>query len=74
MSKTPYEIRMELLKLAKDSLFEPTHMKREAMLQEWHAARETDVNKSFPALPQFPSTNEIIAEATKLNAFVSDGR
>ena len=30
MSKTPYEIRLELLKLAKETLFEPIYLKRDS--------------------------------------------
>ena len=71
MSKTPYEIRLELLKLAKDSLFEPIHVRRDALTQEFYSKFETDKSASFPSLPDFPSTDTVIAEAEKLNKFVS---
>jgi len=71
MSKTPYEVRLELLKLAKDSLFEPVHVRRDALLQEFHSKFESDKSAAFPALPDFPSTDTVIAEAEKLNKFVS---
>ena len=77
MSKTPYEIRLDLLKLAKDSLFEATHSRREALMTKFHASRETFVNESaprdplaFPELPDFPDTSAILAEAEKLKNFV----
>jgi len=78
MSKTPYEIRLDLLKLAKESLFEPVFARREARIQEWHASREIYPNETaprdlqpFPTLPDFPSTSEIVAKAEELNRFVS---
>ena len=77
MSKTPYEIRLELLKLAKETLFEPVYTKRESMLAEFHSSRETYPGETgprnplaFPTLPEFPDTAAVIAEAEKLKAFV----
>jgi hypothetical protein len=72
MSKTPYEIRLELLKLAKDSLYEPIYQKRNALSDEYHS-KLTDANRdnlSFPTLPDFPSTTDIIAKAEELKKFV----
>lgn len=80
MSKTPYEIRLELLKLANEILCTPVFQTREAKLQEWHASRERFPDetapqdpKPFPALPDFPSTDEIIERAKVLNEFVTNG-
>ena len=77
MSKTPYEIRLELLKLAKETLFEPIYTKREAMLAEFHSSRETYPGEtgprnpmSFPSLPEFPDTAAVIKEAEKLKGFI----
>jgi hypothetical protein len=81
MSKTPYEIRLELLKLAKDSLYDPVFQKRQNLMDEFLSKREVFVGMSgpteeqlalkFPTMPDFPSTDTIIAEAEKLNNFVS---
>jgi len=71
MSKTPFEIRMELLKLAKESLFEPIFIQRDNLNMAYEAAKERDPTTKFPDFPKFPTTAEIIAEAEKLNAFVS---
>jgi len=68
MSKTPYEIRLELLKLAKDSLYEPIYQKRSALSDEFHA-KLTDANRgtlSYPTFPDFPSTTDIISKAEEL--------
>ena len=79
MSKTPYEIRLELIKLAKDSLFEGTVSKRDALLQEYHSSLNVYPGESqpknpkpFPEMPTFPSSEDIIAEAKKLKAFVDN--
>lgn len=77
MSKTPYEIRLELLKLAKDTLFEPIYSKREELMNEYHSSRETFVNetaprspKDFPSMPNWPSVEDIVSQAEKLKSFV----
>jgi len=72
MSKTPYEIRLELLKLAKDSLYEPIYQKRNALSDEYHS-KLTEANREshpFPTLPDFPTTTDIIAKAEELKKFV----
>jgi len=72
MSKTPYEIRLELLKLAKDSLWEPIYQTRDAKLQEYHS-KLTEANRGtlpFPTLPDFPSSTEIVVKAEELKKFV----
>ena len=72
MSKTPYEIRLELLKLAKDALWEPVYQTRDAKLQEYHS-KLTEANRetlAFPTLPDFPSSTDIVAKAEELKKFV----
>ena len=72
MSKTPYEIRLELLNLAKEILQGPIYQKRESLSDEYHS-KLTDANRftlPFPAMPDFPSTTDIIAEAEALKKFV----
>jgi len=76
MSMTPYEIRLELLKMAKDMLEQDYHAKREGLQQQWHT--QVDAAKiagtqspEFPALPPFPTEDEIVKKAEALNQFVS---
>jgi hypothetical protein len=72
-NKTPYEIRLELLKLANEVLVAPVFNARDAIMQEYHS-KLTDDNRellSFPLLPAFPTTVDIIAEAEKMNEFIS---
>ena len=73
MSKTPYEVRLELLKLAQGTLFDPVYAKRDQMLNEYESLRETQPNIPYPTLPKFPTTEDIIAEAEKFNKFISNG-
>lgn len=70
---TPYEVRLEVLKLVEGLLNNPIHSKRSALIDEYHAMREIDPNIKFPTLPDFPTTEDIIAEAEKLNKFISNG-
>lgn len=73
MSKTPYEIRLELLKLANEILVTPIFQRREALLNEYHSklTEENRQSVTFPTLPEFPTTETIISEAERLNKFIS---
>ena len=73
MAKTPYEIRLELLKLAKDILTEPIISTRDNLLQQYFIERESTGNTKLPTLPDYPSSVDVIKEAEKLNAFISNG-
>ena len=71
MSKTPYEIRLELLKMANEILQTPIYQKRDALLQEYHS-KITDANREtlpFPTLPDFPSSTDIVSKAEELKKF-----
>lgn len=72
MGKTPYEIRLEILKLAKDVLELPVLQQREALVDEYHSNREGNAI-DYPKLPTLPTTEQIIAEAEKFNDFISNG-
>ena len=76
MSMTPYEIRLELLKMAKDMLTDNYHTQRDALQQDWHikvdAAKIAGTESpQYPVLPHFPTEDEIIKKAETLNGFVS---
>ena len=76
MSMTPYEIRLELLKMAKDMLTDDFHSKSDILQQQWHtqveaakiAGRESP---DIPELPPFPTETDIVKKAESLNLFVS---
>ena len=72
MSKTPYEIRLELLKMANEILTTPIFQTRDAKLTEYHS-KLTDANRdslAFPTLPDFPSSTDVISKAEELKKFV----
>jgi len=72
MSKTPYEIRLELLNLAKEILQTPVYQSRQALTDEYHS-KLTDANRGthpFPTLPDFPSSTDIVSKAEELKKFV----
>jgi hypothetical protein len=76
MSMTPYEIRLELLKMAKDMLTDDYHTRHDSLQQQWHtqvdAAKIAGTSSpDFPALPPFPTEDEIVKKAEALNQFVS---
>ena len=73
---TPFEIRLELLKMAKDMLTEDYYGKREQVSQDWqvkvenarHAGAQPPDHPGFPA---YPTETDIINKAQTLNGFVS---
>jgi hypothetical protein len=74
---TPFEIRLELLKMAKDMLSEEYHGKREQVSNDWHTKVESaKLNggsiPDHPGFPAYPSETEIITKAQVLNGFVSN--
>ena len=74
---TPFEIRLELLKMAKDMLTEEYFGKREQISNDWTSKVESaklngGVIPDHPGFPAFPSENDIIFKAQALNGFVSN--
>ncbi len=67
MTKTPYEVRLDLLKMAQDQA-------NAKFYNQWEqAARKAEINESATFLtevPQFPTAENIISEAEKLKGFV----
>ena len=78
MSMTPFEVRLEVLKLAKDLVMEEYYAKRQKIDTEFETLRNFNIDKniskpiSYPELPKVPSEVDIITKATILNNFVSD--
>lgn len=73
---TPFEIRLELLKMAKEMLVEEYYGKREQVSSEWNL--KADVAKihgseipAHPGYPVYPTEADVVAKATQLNGFVS---
>jgi hypothetical protein len=74
---TPFEIRLELLRMAKDLLLEEYHSNKDRLQQEWHVKVESaKLNgqpiPEHPAFPTYPTETDIINKAQSLNGFVSN--
>ncbi len=73
---SPFEIRLELLKMAKDMLTEDYYGKREVISNDWQVKIENarhagSVPPDHPGFPPYPTEAEVIAKAHQLNGFVS---
>ena len=67
MTKTPYEVRLEVLKMAQDQANAKFYNERE------NALEKTRIDKNAQYLtevPVFPTAENIIIEATKLKSFI----
>ena len=74
---TPFEIRLELLKMAKDMLGDDYYGKREVVANQYAAECDAAKQKGdnppkHPGYPSFPSEQDIITKAQALNVFVSN--
>jgi hypothetical protein len=70
-----FEIRLELLKMAKEMLEQDWHAQREAVMSDYNtrisfADHATDLPPT-PTFKPFPSEADIIAKAKTLNEFVT---
>jgi len=72
MSKTPFEIRMNLLEMAKDLVMQDFYIKKDMLMEQWHRSTEIDKSLPVPTLGAYPTETDIIAKAKALNAFVSN--
>ena len=73
---TPFEIRLELLKMAKDMLAEDYHGRREHISSDWYVKVENARHAGaqppdHPGFPAYPTEADIINKAQALNGFVS---
>lgn len=73
---TPFEIRLELLKMAKDLLIDQYTSEKDRLNQDWNVKVESaKLNgqsiPDHPAYPTYPSEVDIINKAQTLNGFVS---
>jgi hypothetical protein len=74
---TAFEIRLELLKMARDMLADDYFGKREQISNQWSTDCDTaKINgqepPKHPGYPPFPSEQEVINKAKTLNDFVSN--
>ena len=73
MSKTPYEIRLEVLKMAKDLLVEQVYAEREEINSRFVYLNDHQKSKQgYPELPKLPDTYDILKTALDLQKFVNN--
>jgi hypothetical protein len=69
MTKTPYEVRLEVLKMAQEQA-------NARFYNQWEqAVRKADINENATFLtevPTFPTAENIMSEAVKLKSFVDN--
>lgn len=73
---TPFEIRLELLKMAQTMLEQDYHGKRESISNDWqvkvdNARHAGQLPPDHPGFPPYPTEADIISKANTLNGFVS---
>jgi hypothetical protein len=74
---SPFEIRLELLKMAKDILEQDYLSLREKISSDWAVKVENSRHAGItppdhPGFPSYPTENDIIIKAQTLNGFVSN--
>ena len=77
-NKTPFEIRMELLAMAKEMLIQVYETERDAIFHMWHLECEKSMESKseippVPPMPEYPTPQKIIEKASELNSFISKG-
>lgn len=73
---SPFEIRLELLKMAKEILEQDHFGKREQISSDWtvkveNARHAGATPPDHPGFPAYPNETDIINKAQTLNSFVS---
>lgn len=69
-AKSPYEIRLELLKMAQDQANQKFYNQWEQAAQK---ASITESAQYLTEVPEFPTAEQILTEAAKLKTFVDKG-
>jgi len=74
MALTPFEIRLELLKMSKELLEQDFHTRRDTAMRKWELAASTnkDGQEFLTEIPAYPSESAIINKAKLLNEFISE--
>lgn len=67
MKKTPFEIRLEVLKMARELVMEEMYTKRDHVMELWQA-QDRKGNLDWP---EFPSNEKILDKAQELYSFIA---
>lgn len=76
---TPFELRLDVLKMARELVCDDWYQRRDAIMDVWRtecdtAQRKGEDNPKLPTIPAFPTEDEIIKKAEALNKFVSTAK
>lgn len=76
-NKTPYEVRLEVLKMAQDTEMQHFYANRENQINRWQTAVETarirnEVPPEMPSMPEFPTEEAIVKKAQFLSEFINN--
>jgi len=66
MTKTPYEVRLDILKMAQDQANAKFYNQWEQVVR----AADISESKLLTEVPTFPTVEEILTEAAKLKSFI----
>ena len=67
MKKTPFEIRLEVLKMARELAMEEMYTKRDYVMEIWQA----NDRKGTLTYPDFPTNDQILQKAQELYSFIA---
>ena len=78
-NKSPYEIRLEVLKLAQDAQMQHYEANRERIINNWQVAVETarmngQEPPAMPDLPAFPTEEKIVKKAQFLGEYIDNSK
>lgn len=73
MAKTPYELRFDLLALASEHLTNE-YTTKIALMKYMYDTESATMSREMLGDPKYPTIEEIMAFATRLQAFVNDAR
>lgn len=76
-NKNPYEVRLEVLKMAQEMEQQHFYYNREAMMRNWEVRVEDARNRNEPVPPmpefsQYPTEEKIVKSAQFLSEFVNN--
>ena len=76
-NKNPYEVRLEILKMAQDMLLQNYYSTKERIMNNWQAEVETARirNETPPLCPdfgEFPTEQHIVEKAQFLSEYVNN--
>lgn len=76
-NKTPYEIRLEVLKMAQDAAIQNYHMNRDRLMTNWQVEVDTARSKGetpppCPEFPDFPTEETVVKKAQFLSEYINN--